>query len=77
MFDGELVILDLARGEYFTLGAIGSALWTGLETGRSVEEVARTVVGEYDVSLEEAIDDLEALASDLVRKGLFVEGDGA
>jgi hypothetical protein len=72
-FDGELVILDLERGEYLTLDAIGSLLWAALEEGRSLDEVAHTVVAEYDVTLEQATADLEALMLDLLRRGLFVE----
>jgi hypothetical protein len=71
-FDGELVILDLERGEYLALDAIGRALWSGLEKGRTVEQVAADVVAEYDVTLERATADLDALARDLLARGLFV-----
>ena len=76
VFDGELVILDMERGEYLALDPIGSALWMGLEAGRSVEDVAGDIVAAYDVSVEEATADLTALMDDLVSRGLFVvEGD--
>lgn len=73
MFDGELVILDLEKGEYFTLDAIGSRLWGGLEGGKSVEEIAKEIVAEYDVTMEHALRDLNVLTGDLVARGLFVE----
>jgi hypothetical protein len=73
LFDGELVILDLARGEYLALDAIGSLLWAGLEAGRSESEIAQSVVDEYDVSFENALADLQSLARELVDRGLFVE----
>jgi hypothetical protein len=75
MFDGELVILDLARGEYLALDRIGAALWTGLEAGKALAEIAESVVREYDVTLETAAADLESLVSELVEKGLFVESE--
>jgi hypothetical protein len=71
-FDGELVILDLAHGEYFALDPIGSRLWVALEEGKSIEQVAAEVVQEYDVSPETAAADLAALLDDLVRRGLLV-----
>jgi hypothetical protein len=78
LFDGELVILDLARGEYFALDPIGSRLWAGLETGLTVEDVAREIVAEYSVTVEQAVADLRALADDLVARGLLViESEGA
>jgi Coenzyme PQQ synthesis protein D (PqqD) len=75
LFDGELVILDLAHGEYLALDAIGSVLWAGLEAGRTVGDVATEVAAQYDVSLEQATADLETLAEDLVARGLFVVDD--
>ena len=71
-FDGELVILDLAGGEYLSLDPIGSRLWKALEDGRKVDDVARQIVSEYDVSLEQATRDLEALVDEFLQKGLFV-----
>jgi hypothetical protein len=76
LFDGELVILDMARGEYLALDAIGSSLWAAIEAGKSIADVVQQVVVEYDVSVEQATADLEALASDLLAQGLVVV-DGA
>jgi hypothetical protein len=72
-FDDETVILDLARGEYLALDAIGSVLWEGLEAGLSIEDIARRVASEYDVTFERARADLEELTAELVARGLFVE----
>ncbi len=71
-FDGELVILDLAHGEYFALDPVGSRLWVALEQGKSIEQVAAEIVQEYDTSLETATADLRALLDDLVQRGLLV-----
>ena len=73
-FDEELVILDLARGEYFALDQIGARLWSGLEAGRPVAQIAREVAAEYDVSFDQALADLVALGDDLVARGLMVTG---
>ncbi len=72
VFDDELVILDMKRGEYMSLDAIGAALWQGLEQGRAVAEIARDIVAEYDVSFDRAVSDLEALSRELVSLGLLV-----
>jgi Coenzyme PQQ synthesis protein D (PqqD) len=72
LFDGELVILDLAKGEYLALDPIGSRLWRGLEDGRSVAQVAQEVVDEYDVSIEQATRDLQELVDEFLARGLFV-----
>lgn len=77
LFDEELVILDLAKGEYLALDQVGARLWSGLEAGRTVEEIAREVVEEYDVSLDRALADLLALGDDLVLRGLMVRDERA
>jgi Coenzyme PQQ synthesis protein D (PqqD) len=72
LFDDELVILDLARGEYFALDPIGARLWSGLQTGKAIGEIAREIVAEYDVEFDTALADLTALGDDLVARGLLV-----
>lgn len=74
LFDDELVILDLAKGEYFALDRVGARLWAGLESGKSIEEIAREVVSEYDVPLDRALTDLVALGNEFVHQGLMVRG---
>ncbi len=71
-FDEELVILDLAKGEYFSLDPLGARLWSGLEAGRDVTQIAEEIAVEYDVALDRALADLVALGDDLVAKGLMV-----
>lgn len=75
-FDGELVILDLACGEYFALDAVGAMLWQELERGAKLEDVARKVVAEYDVAYETALADLRALTAELLERGLMVPEGG-
>ena len=72
VFDGELVILDLRRGEYFALDTIGTRLWCGLEAGRSLHELAGEISGEYDVTADEVCADLVHLENELIARGLLV-----
>jgi len=76
-FDGELVVLDLARGDYYGLDAIGARLWRGLASGRTVEEVVEELAPEYDVERETLRADLLALLQDLAAKGLIEPADPA
>ena len=72
LFDEELVILDLAKGEYFALDDVGTRLWSGLLAGRTIEEIAQEVIAEYDVPLDRALSDLTGLGDELLAKGLMV-----
>jgi hypothetical protein len=74
-FDEELVILDLAKGEYFSLDKVGALLWSGLEVGRTVEQIAQEITLEYDVTMDQALADIVALGDDLIAKGLMVHNE--
>lgn len=67
---GEVVILDVAKGEYFGLANVGTLIWTMLQTPHRVFEIVDRIVSEYDVGRETAEDDLQALLADLAERGL-------
>jgi hypothetical protein len=75
-FDGELVLLDLAKGDYYGLDTIGAQLWQGLVGGGTIEEIAAALVKRYDVSLETLSLDLIALTQELVDRGLLEIEEG-
>ena len=74
-FDGEVVLLDLARGDYYGLDAIGARLWNGLMAGRTASEVAAQIGPEYDVEPDVIEQDLHALVDDLLARGLVEKID--
>jgi len=65
-----LVILDLAKGDYFGIDEIGARLWRGLERGQSCEEIAGALIVDYDTDRERLLTDLLNLANELLVKGL-------
>ena len=71
-FDGELVILDMERGEYFALDEIGARYWAAIENDASEEELLDEIVSEYDVTREDASADLRTLRDELLARGLVV-----
>ncbi len=70
-FDGELVVLDLAKGDYFGLNEVGAKLWSGLVAGQSPAEVADALFADYDVTRERLLADLVALTGELLARGLI------
>lgn len=69
-FDGEMVLLDLERGEYFGLDELGGRVWRGLVEGQTPEQIAARLQPEHDVVMETLLADLVALTDELVRRGL-------
>lgn len=67
----EMVILDLAGGEYFGLDPVGARIWQLLSEGRNLAEVCETMLTEYDVSQAEIETDLLRLCATMLDKGLI------
>jgi hypothetical protein len=70
-FDGETIVLDLARGEYFALNRVGGAIWERLGEGASLREVVDHLVAAYAVDARTAEADVQKLVADLVLAGLL------
>jgi len=71
-FDEDLVMVDLAGGEYFALDAVGGRMWDLLVSGKTALEVGAILAGEYEASEHEIADDCARLVRDLLERGLLV-----
>jgi hypothetical protein len=71
-FDDEMLLLDLNRGEYYALNVVGARMWGGLAEGKTPEEIASALAGEYDVEAAVLLRDCLSLVDDLVSRGLLV-----
>jgi hypothetical protein len=72
-FDGEIVLIDLGRGEYYGLDGVGRDAWQELSAGRTVREVAASLVERYEVDESRAQSDVIQLIQDLLDHGLVEE----
>lgn len=72
----DVVILSLKDGVYYELNAVGARIWALLEQPRSLQEVAGTVLSEFDVEAEQCEADVLTLAESLVERGLASVVDG-
>jgi hypothetical protein len=70
-FDDEVVVLDLAGGDYYSLNAMGARIWEQLVAGRTPAEIARALVSDFHVEPERAVKDCLALADELIARGLL------
>lgn len=70
--EGEVVIINLDSGAYYSLDQAGAALWAELERGVGAADLARFIEAHYQARAGEAAAAVEALltalaAEDLVR----------
>ena len=70
-FDDELVVLDLAHGEYYALDEVGARVWEGFAGGDSLSGVFEGLLSTYDVDRERLQEDVASFAGELVDKGLM------
>jgi hypothetical protein len=69
----ELVLLDLASEQYFSLDPVGAAMWEAVMAAPSLAEARDALLEDWEVPAEELAADLLELCQDLQGRGLLVE----
>ncbi len=67
---GDLVLLHLDTGFYYSSGAVGARVWELCDGRRHERELAELVAAEYEVSQETAATDVLDFLEELAREGL-------
>ena len=68
--DGEMVMLDMASGNYFGLDSVASAIWQRIEQPVALKTLCQDLEAQYDVSHERCYEDVSSFLSELAEKGL-------
>jgi hypothetical protein len=68
--DGELVMMSVARGEYFGLGGIAPRLWALLETPTTPAALRARVLAEFEVDEETCRRDVDGFLAEMIAKEL-------
>ena len=71
MIDGEVIIMNLANGMYYSLDGVAGLLWSSFQDGYTVGDAARRIVQAYDISAAVAERDALALAGELVAENIL------
>jgi hypothetical protein len=69
--DGELVALDLEKGDCFGLDRVGAAIWHITESPRSVGDIADQLVETHDVDRSRCLTDILPFVDDMIEAGLL------
>jgi len=65
VLDGEAIMINLAKGIYYSLDGVGGRIWEFLEEGRSAAEMADAIALEFDVTVERARADVDRILREL------------
>ena len=69
--DGEVILIDLKTGTYYSLRDAGAAVWQGIELGAGEHDIAAALRSRYEASEAEIQDAVRWLLAELEREGLI------
>lgn len=67
---GETVILDIEKGSYFSLDAVGARVWELIGQGLTLAAICDRIHAEFDVARDVAEQDLIELTTELAKEQL-------
>lgn len=73
IIEGEAVILSMESKVLRGLNPVGSRIWELIDGQRSFEEIIGVVVQEFDVTPEDAGQDVGAFIQELLDRGLVTQ----
>ena len=73
MIDDEVVMLSLKNGEYYALNSVASRIWEIIRERRSVREILKLLMEEFEVDEATCLKDTMECLYDFREKGLITE----
>ncbi len=75
MLDGELMMVNLATGVYFSVDGVGAAAWQRLVAGHRPADIAAGFADRWGVARERALAELAPFVAALLERGLLLEAE--
>lgn len=72
VIDGEVVIVNLESGSYYSLRKVGASLWKLIEAGASIDEAASVLAAASGGSESDVVAAVAPVVDDLLSEGLVV-----
>ncbi|HUF70198.1 MAG TPA: PqqD family protein [Longimicrobiales bacterium] len=78
VIDGELIIIRLSDGTYYSMENVGTRIWELIEARHDVATLAQMISTWYGTAVEHVESDVDALVQELLAERLIVgaESDG-
>jgi hypothetical protein len=73
--DGEVVVIQLATGTYYSLQGTAARIWDAAASGRTADEVAKDLAASFDADGVEVSREVDAFLGTLVAEGLLIAGE--
>lgn len=75
IIDSEAVILNLKKGDYYSLTKTATFIWNLLEKKISQDDIINSLAEEFGIDKRIANKDIKALLRDLISEKLIVEDE--
>ncbi len=75
--DGELILVHMEKGTYYTTDQVGAELWSLIETGCSDSEMCEALQSRYDAGPEEIAHAVSAFLSRLQEEDLVTSEESS
>ncbi|BAQ63088.1 hypothetical protein GM3708_3494 [Geminocystis sp. NIES-3708] len=72
IIDGEVIIINLDEGYYYSLLNIGTEIWQNIEKGFSQYEIIQEILNRYDGIAEEIKEGVEGLIDELIEEEIIL-----
>lgn len=76
ILEGEAILINLTTGVYYSMADTGGRIWSLLEEGHTLGDVASTLEAEYDVDRETCERDVQHLVRQMLEENLVLPADG-
>lgn len=70
--DGEIVMMNIEIGNYYSLGKTGSAIWNLLDKPIKVESLINEMLRKYNVTREQCEKEVISFLEELKKEGLII-----
>lgn len=73
VIEEHAIIVDLDREKVIDLGGVAKDIWDSIDGNTSIDDMTARVTGAYDVSREDALQDILEFTGQLLGRGLIHE----
>ena len=74
--DGEVVLVNLESGAYYSTEKEGALVWLHLQNGQTIEQMTTAIITHYGAEKENVRKNVLNLTQQLLNEGLIVAGTG-
>jgi coenzyme PQQ synthesis protein D (PqqD) len=74
--EGEVIVIDLTTGSYYSLRDAGAEIWHSIQQGTDEEQIDEMLQERYEAPREEIVAAVGRFLDELAREGLIEPSDG-